>query len=321
MMLDVIITAWHMHDTIERAIGSVIMQNRDDVMITVVDDADEKPYDDIVNKYKPIFGDRIRLLRKPNNTGCGPSRQYGIDHTTCEYITFLDADDCYITPIALESLISNAKLYNADIVSSAFIEQTDSNSFVTHQNDRTWMHGKIYKADFLRYNNIRFNMSRANEDSAFNVMCYALCGMQVHIDLATYMWMNNPNSLVRSGDWLSNTICVFVDNATYACTELAKRKLHPDKLAANVVGYAVTMYGYYCKFTLANKSDSFMDKYMEHVKRFWKKADANKLISRAGDNALSEQMYSNSITTGLFSQKAVLPISFSEFAKKAGGRK
>ena len=47
-MIDVIITAYHMHDLIDRAIASVLMQDmREGVTVTIVDDADEEPYDDV----------------------------------------------------------------------------------------------------------------------------------------------------------------------------------------------------------------------------------------------------------------------------------
>ena len=51
---------------------------------------------EIKNSIKQEFPNLdITLLRTHNNGGPGVARQYGIDHSTAEYITFIDADDTY----------------------------------------------------------------------------------------------------------------------------------------------------------------------------------------------------------------------------------
>ena len=123
-MIDVIITAYHMHGLIDRAIASVLMQDmREGVTVTIVDDADEDPYDDVVERFRPFLGDRIRVIRKEENTGCGDSRQVGIDACECRYFTFLDADDVFCTPFALSTMVNTAEEHNADIVSTNFVEE------------------------------------------------------------------------------------------------------------------------------------------------------------------------------------------------------
>jgi glycosyltransferase involved in cell wall biosynthesis len=318
-MIDVIITAYHMHGSIGRAIASVLMQSIiDDVSITVVDDADERDYSYLPPLYAPLMGGRFRVLRKPQNTGCGQSRQYGIDRCEREYLTFLDADDVFASPRALEVLRSRAEATKADIVSSTFIEEVGPETYITHQNDRTWMHGKLYRTEFLRYHNIRFNDSRSNEDSAFNTMCYALCETQAHVDFGTYLWQNNAASLTRAGDWLGDTVPVFIGNAEYAVRELEKRRVGARKLDEIAYGYTVSIYGYYIMFRASGRST---DKLLAAARRFYRAASVRDRAARLSPQDRQSAFYNNAVITQIQASRIVMDVSLNEFLKIIGRTK
>mgnify|MGYP000897026105 CR=1 FL=1 len=60
-------------------------------------------------------------------------------------------------------------------------------------------HGKIYRLEYLRENNIRFpNELRLNEDSYFNLVAVNCAKRHGKIDECTYIWRDNPNSLTRN---------------------------------------------------------------------------------------------------------------------------
>ena len=320
-MIDVIITAYHMHGLIDRAIASVLMQDmREGVTVTIVDDADEEPYDDVVERFKPFFGDRIRIIRKEENTGCGDSRQVGIDACECRYFTFLDADDVFCTPFALSVMVNTAEEHGADIVSTNFTEEVDVGKFVNHEKDRTWMHGKLYRTEFVQYNDIRFNMARSNEDSAFNTLCYSLCETQCHVDYITYTWMNNPESLTRTRDWLRETVCEFVGNATYVMEELYKRRLTPTKMAEVFISYFVTIYGYYCQFLAEGREKTFLDEYLAAARRFYAAGHGGQWIGNPKYTGILGGHYNhNGVLDGLRARNQLILCDINHFARIIGG--
>ena len=322
-MIDVIITAFHMHHLIDRAIASVLMQDmREGVTITIVDDADEEPYNDVVDRFRPVFGDHIRIIRKEENTGCGDSRQVGIDACNSRYFTFLDADDVFCTPFALSTMVRTAEDHNADIVSTNFVEEVDTGKFVTHEQDRTWMHGKLYRTEFVHYNDIRFNLARSNEDSAFNTICYSLCETQCHVDYVTYTWMNNPASLTRTRDWLRETVCVFVGNATYVMEELYKRRVEPSKMADVFLSYLITIYGYYCQFLAEEREKPFLDEYIAAARQFWAAGSGERWFCDPKYRKLLATHYNhNGVLDGLRARNLLVLCDINHFAKMIGGNK
>ncbi len=88
--VSVIVPAYRASGTIGRALDSLLAQTCLPDEIVVVDDGSP---DDLASAVAR-FGDRVRLLRKPNG-GAASARNFGIDHSTGELIAFLDADDCW----------------------------------------------------------------------------------------------------------------------------------------------------------------------------------------------------------------------------------
>lgn len=109
-MVNIIMPTYNAHETIRQAIASIAMQdNLQNILVTIVDDCSDNPYDYLLKDYHYI---NLEILRKPCNTGCGQSRQYGIDRCKCEYFTFLDADDCLYSPNAINKLYTYAQKNN-----------------------------------------------------------------------------------------------------------------------------------------------------------------------------------------------------------------
>ena len=91
-----IIPAYRAAATIRRAVDSALAQTILPTEIVIVDDGSP---DDLTTALRP-YGDRVRLVRKPNG-GAASARNLGIEQVTGEWIAFLDADD-YWEPHRLE---------------------------------------------------------------------------------------------------------------------------------------------------------------------------------------------------------------------------
>ena len=202
-MVDVIIPTYKARETLPKALDSLVAQTKKMFITTIVQDGDGEDYSDIIEEYKRR-GLQIRLVKLEENKGPGGARQAGMDaDKMCDYFMFLDSDDM-LFPRAVELLYREAKINNADIVSSDFIaEKKNTPGYLMDVRDRpvTWFHGNIYKAEYLRENNIRFlPLLRYNEDSYFNLVAFNCTQKKFQIKEITYLWRDNNNSITRSGD-------------------------------------------------------------------------------------------------------------------------
>lgn len=199
-MLNIIIPTYRARDTLPKALDSLVAQTKEMFLVTIVQDGDGEDYSDIIKKYKER-GLKLFLLQKENG-GPGPARQYGIDRTKmCDYVMFLDSDDI-LNPRAIEILYQEAKKNDFDVLISNFIleEKASPGHLLEISNTPvTWCHGKIYKLNYLRENDIRFlDDIRLNEDSYFNCVAINSSKKVGSITECTYIWRDNPKSLTRN---------------------------------------------------------------------------------------------------------------------------
>lgn len=320
-MVDIIITAYHMHDYIDRAIMSIVMQrNTNDIRVTIVDDCDEEGYDYLIDRFAPFFGDRIEILRNKENRGCGQSRQTGIDHCTDKYFMFLDADDLLHSPIAVEELIKAAEGEQADIIASEFIEELDNGSYYVHTNDSTWMHGKLYRTSFIKYHDIRFNETRSNEDSAFNSIARTLCERYFYLNFCTYLWAFNPKSLTRCDDWTKNTAWEFVENSRYAVAELTRRNTNPKILLDLFVSRLLIIYGYYNQFLFKGTDEETMRKFLFECCLFWKEGHGDYYRQfKEFNQDISEFFWKTTVLEQMQRKNEILLCSIEDFITLIGG--
>lgn len=95
MKLSIIIPAYKAEPYIYELFDCLGPQITEDVEVMVIDDGSPKP----VEATYPW----IKLYRQENK-GVSPARNYGIEHTTGEYIAFIDADDL-VAPYYVEKLL------------------------------------------------------------------------------------------------------------------------------------------------------------------------------------------------------------------------
>lgn len=202
-MTDVIIPAYNSQDTIIRTLSSIAMQlNRDELKVTIVNDGG-KDYKEIVETFSPLLD--IQEIGYDVNRGPGYARQYGIDHTNNEFITFIDADDTFYEACSLSLLTKPMKDTSAKILISPFIQIGKNCEQGPMQANLVWVFGHVYRRSFLKEHNIRFTSTRANEDVGFNNMVYNIA---LHCDgpeggkainVPTYEWHYNQASITRRG--------------------------------------------------------------------------------------------------------------------------
>lgn len=202
-MVNVIIPVYKSKRTIEDTLRSLLSQTKKMFFITIVQDCDNEDYSEIINRYRNL-GLHISLLKTPENLGPGGARQLGFDNNKmCDYVIFLDSDDM-LNPRAIEILYREAKRNDADVLASSFILESSYDIGRVMDPSKipaTWVHGKIYKVDYLKKNNIRFIKElRLNEDSYFNLVACNSTKKFYKIKEVTHIWRDNKNSLTRFQD-------------------------------------------------------------------------------------------------------------------------
>lgn len=264
--IDVIIPAYNVPDHILfRCLASVACQDIvDDLEVTIVDDAStEQNYQVVADNFNSIM--KINILRYETNGGPGVARQYGIDHTSNGYMTFIDADDTLNGSFALKALRNGIEMNNGiyhtcvgvfDEVHEEGLAAGDGPILMAHEQDMIWMFGKLYKRSFIDKYNIHFHeSSRANEDNGFNTMIRLCSNDQEQINFIAahvYYWHESPNSITRANDCQysyggskRDSFYGYVENMIFAIKEAKKRNPYNGFITMWTVNCMINIYEYY----------------------------------------------------------------------------
>ena len=130
------------------------------------------------------------------------TRQKLFELVTAPYVMWCDADDKFISTIAL-SMIFSIMETKCDAIICDFVEQHylpgKPTIYLPHKNDSVFVHGKIYRTEFLRENHIEWHPElHEHQDSPFNVLARTCAKTTKLLNVPIYMWCNNPDSISRS---------------------------------------------------------------------------------------------------------------------------
>jgi len=256
-MIDIIIAAYNAHNTIEKALNSIIMQSfSDKVKVYIVNDKSDKDYGYIVEKYSRYLD--IIELAYDENKGPGFARNYGINHSNSEYIMFLDSDDIFSTSYAIESLYNKIDNGFYDLVISNFLEEVGEDSYLTHFNDNIWNHGKIYRRKYIEDKKIRFTDERSNEDLFFNFLIILTGAKVSYIDNITYVWQNNRDSITRKNNYEFSYKGIegYIRNIYNLSVSLEERNADKSKIAKVLFFALLQMYYTFLFFDKDNKIEA-----------------------------------------------------------------
>lgn len=246
----VIIPTYKAHDTILNTLRSIAIQRQVSYKVYLVIDGKEGgEYEYLLEHFKDID---IKILKYQKNGGPGKARQYGIDHSKEPFISFIDADDTYLTALSLfyQQIIFKTR-NDCAVVSTIFWQEQINSSIKVHEGDMTWMHGKMYRRAYLDKYDIRFNDSRANEDVGFNTQCQCYTNENEQLIPTldpTYLWQWRDDSIVRSDNQAykyGEGVSGFVDNKIYAIKRALEKKELDDRINLLLVSGMVFMFNKY----------------------------------------------------------------------------
>lgn len=237
------------------------------------------------NSFLGLFGMKIRQVSLVENRGPGVTRQAGLDAAQGEYVLFCDADDILHNAGVLGALMQEAEKAAPDMLCSSWLEEivdgTGRRRYITHENENTWMHGKLLRRHFLTQNNIRFHDSlRVHEDSYFLCIAASMTQRRVNLPITSYIWKYHPGSITRrdGAAYSYNSIPEFIRACAMAHAEVEKRA--PEQMEYKVLQF--TLYNYFCfhqagwqlpehKKHLEAAEQAFAE-YMKPMWHYWKNA-------------------------------------------------
>lgn len=206
-LLTVVIPAYKAEKHIADCLASIQIQSiKNDISVIISMDNPGDDYSNIVSNYPDLD---ITIVECEKNCGPGTARQRGLAHVVTDWVTFIDADDVFMGPLALERLISNTTPNCIEVQGAFFQEIRDPNPQgmrMMPRNDAThpWVFGRLYNVKFLRENGIAFSELRAMEDGEFNWkirMTIEGTPLKINIiDEPIYFWrVGSEHSITRIG--------------------------------------------------------------------------------------------------------------------------
>lgn len=190
-----------------------------------------------------------RYIKLKKNVGLGMCRKAGMSHAIGDYIMFCDADDMFYHAGVLGLFFNEIETKHPDICTSSWLEEQKANGqyrYIQHKIEATWVHGKIFKRQYLIDNDINFHPKfRVHEDTYFVGLAFDLTDDKNYLDTVTYVWKYNENSFTRkeNASFSYKEFNVFIDSVSELIKAIEVRK--PELLP-----YRVTQFLLYTYFSL-----------------------------------------------------------------------
>lgn len=218
-LITVIVPIYNVSKYINRCIESILAQKYINIEIILIDDGSTDDSGKICDEYakKDL---RIKVIHKENE-GVSKTRNYGIDISNGDYITFIDADD-YIDENMYFDMM-NIQHLNAipDIITSGYYYETEAGKIFDSSNvcDKkydvlnsesafneiftgrfgAYIWNKLFKKELLDKFKIRFEQKiHSGEDLLFVCECIAEAKNIVHCNKNYYHYVKRKDSVTNS---------------------------------------------------------------------------------------------------------------------------
>lgn len=142
-LISIVIPCYNCSRTVARTLDSILYQTYKNLEIVVVNDGSKDNTLEILENYAKL-DKRIKVVDQSNH-GVSYARNNGIQHSTGTYQMFIDSDDNYTTPLAIENMMKALKDNNADVCVCRF----------SHPCFEMYLDSGVYDltnhSDFLKY--------------------------------------------------------------------------------------------------------------------------------------------------------------------------
>lgn len=129
LKFSVIIPVYNVKNYLSECVNSVLNQTYKDFEILLIDDESTDGSSELCDKYE-IEDTRVRVFHKKNQ-GVAAARNLGIEHTSGDYILFVDSDD-WIDSKTLEHLENRLEKKRYDVIIFSYAKEYGDNSYIKY---------------------------------------------------------------------------------------------------------------------------------------------------------------------------------------------
>lgn len=203
--ISIIIPVYNGGNYLYKCFDSILANEYKNLEIIPVNDGSKDNSQDIIDEYKKQYPDIFYPIIEENQ-GIGMARNNGLEKATGEYIMFIDNDD-FIDKDYIKTHVDEIKKEDYDIIISGYKRVSDEKTLfkVVLDNQYDWSRyisiapwGKLYKASFLRDNDIKFLKTPIGEDIYFNLQANTLTEKIKIIEYIGYNWYYNGISVTNT---------------------------------------------------------------------------------------------------------------------------
>lgn len=243
--LSIIIPAYNVVSYLEDCIESIMAGTYHDFEILLIDDGSVDGTGSLCDRLAEKYS--IIQVFHTTNSGLANARNLGIDHASGQYVGFVDADDV-IAPNMFEALVycmgpdidmtacrfRRCRREELDATEIPITHQTITNQTDTAQKVMTGGYGqyvwnKLYKAEVIEKNEIRFRKDcRAMEDMYF-IMDYLIhCRKAVFLDEQLYYYITTDGSITSTfrDNRMVGSVYLDLPRSWRFCTEVMESFSH-----------------------------------------------------------------------------------------------
>lgn len=210
--ISIIIPVYNSEKYISECLESIVNQTIINKEVIIVNDGSTDSSRDIIDEYIKKY-DFMTLINKENE-GVALARNLALNHARGKYIGFVDSDDI-IDKNMFKEMVDIGKNNRCDIVEcnyQIFKDKSECN-FNYVDNEEIKLYGddpfkmflslningylctKIYKAEKLKSNLIKFPNTKCFEDMMFNMENFSLCKNYCKTEKSFYKYRQIENSL------------------------------------------------------------------------------------------------------------------------------
>lgn len=225
-ILSVIVPIYKVERYLPKCLDSILGQTLKDIEIICVDDGSPDSSGEIAESYARSHSN-VKVIHQMNS-GLGPARNTGIEHTTGDFIAFVDSDD-WLEPDMYELMYRKAVETGADIVVGGHCDSSENKILCTKKHPlagtiacdksqiepirlRLYGHAEdddftesfpmavwasIYRRSLIVNNQLRFK-AILSEDTIFNLSAYAKSRAIAFTDIVGYRYRKEGQASITS---------------------------------------------------------------------------------------------------------------------------
>lgn len=220
--ISIIIPVYNAERYLSRCLDSLIHQTLKSLEIILIDDLSTDGSKEIISAYVAKYH-FIRYKKSESKGHAGGARNWGLDLAQGEYIGFVDSDD-WVDASFYEKMLEAATNEQGDIVISGVLTEYDAptpaivrykyeKKYVINQQEALTLLAtqkqkglsisaivcnKLYRAEFLKENRLRFIPNNFNDDDAFNFLAFLRASTVVIIPDVQYHYYQRAGSVMHS---------------------------------------------------------------------------------------------------------------------------